>query len=121
MEDNTINNKMFDKDFRNKLRKNPKILYEMDSNYKDNVQVKIVTNTKNKIHVVFPSEQNIDLMTLQAGVKASTAGSVGSAGSLGTLSTEGCSSTGGSCIGCFSTLASASSIGSIGSLGSVDV
>ncbi len=101
------NNKIFDKEFRTKIRKDPSIIgKEMYSDY----DVKVVTNTKDTTYVVFPSNTLADLSNLQAGVKASTAGSVGSIGSASTFSTL---------VG--STAGSLSSASSVGSAGSIDL
>ncbi len=107
------NNKIFDKEFRTKIRKDPSIIAEeMYSDY----DVKVVTNTKDTTYVIFPSDMSADLSNLQAGVKVSTAGSAGSLGSVATASTFGATLT-----STASSAATASSIGTVGSAGSVDV
>ncbi len=121
MQENDINKNLLDKQFRNQLRDNPTIaINKLNNKSKTDVEFKVVTNTKNIVYVVFPNYELVaNLDTLQAGVKASTAGSIGSAGSASTLSSEGCVSSATSSLGCTSTLGSAGTLGTIGSAGTL--
>ena len=112
---NKVNNGLFDKEFRSKLRKNPKMIYEMGSDYQNDIKYEVVTNTKDTTYVVIPSEQSINLSSLELVGAEGCTSSVGSVGSVGTLGSVGCA------LGCFSTVGSASTVGSIGSAGSVDI
>ncbi len=118
-----LNKQLLDKSFRHNLRDDPKKVIEDINNYdNNNVSIKVVTNTKDKIYLVFPDKSlPQDWDNISAGVKASTAGSVGSVGSI---STAGSASTIGSLsstIGTADTLSSASSAGTVGSAGTVQV
>ncbi len=110
-----VNDGLFDKEFRSKLRKNPKVIYEMGFDYQDDVQYEVVTNTKDKIYVVFPSPTQ-DWGDIRAGVSASTASTVGTVGSAGTA---GCISSLGSATGTAGTSFTLSSAGTYTTLGSL--
>ncbi len=99
--------KLYDKTFRKNLRKNPKLYArEVIKNLAEDIEVMVVSNTKNIIYVVFLKN---DLLPLEvekltaAGDNPKIAGSMFCASSLGSLSTE------------TSTTSSFSSIGSTGS------
>ncbi len=105
-----INNKLFDKAFRNELRNNTKdaISKLQDKSNKD-IKFNVVTNTKDTTHIVFPNQESmmISLSKLYAGEDTFTIGTVGSAGSVSTASSFGC------------TFGTAGSVGTIGSAGTV--
>ena len=98
---NIMNTKnLFDKDFRRELMENPKdTMSELNSKLGNNVEFKIVENTKDVFHIVFPRQELLnDLENINASKwdNASTAASVstygtasGTASTGGTLSTEG--------------------------------
>ena len=111
---NKPQDKLLDKAFRNNLRNDPKKAIQGIDSYNKDISIKVVTNTKDKVYVVFPSYTQ-DWSDIRAGVSVSTAGS---AGSVGTASTLACVSTNFTCVNCFS---SASSAGTIGTAGSVKV
>ncbi len=95
--------KLFDKSFRNNLRNNPKktIKDENMGNYDSDIPIKVVTNTKDKIYVVFSHQ-----ISLQdwGEVSAGRATTVGSIGSIGTASTVATMSTIGSTLDTMSTI-----------------
>ncbi len=104
-----INNKIFDKAFRNELRNNTKdaISKLQDKSNKD-IKFNVVTNTKDTTHIVFPNQASMmtDLSELHAGVEIFCVGTVGSAGTAGTLSTV---------LGSYGSISSVSSVGTAGS------
>ncbi len=107
MKTQNINNMLFDKEFREQLRSNPqktaKNIYNQDL---DNVEYKVLTNTKNTTYVVLPSKElMLDLGDINAaGGCVSSAGSVSSFGTIGTVG------------GSLSTVFSAGTVGSAGSI-----
>ncbi len=107
-------NILFDKSFRSELLNNPKkAINELNNQYND-IEYKVVVNTKDTVYFVI-TDIAIDMSDIQAGVKVSTVGSVGSFGSGGTISSFG--TTGGT----LGTVGSLSTVGSAGSLGSVQL
>ena len=114
------NKLLFDKSFRDKLRNNPKKeITGLD--YKNNdIDYKVVTNTKHTTYIVFNDQSlNIKLNNIQAGTQTvSTAGSGGTAGSLSTYGCIGCFL---GSAGSFSTAGCVSSLGTVGSAGTVEV
>ncbi len=104
-------NLILDKELRNELRKNPKLALNKLYNKNNDIEIVVVTNTKDTTYIAVLDNPNIqldgDLGSITAAVKTSTASSVGSAGSAGTIGTVA------SCVGTFSTAGSVSSAGSI--------
>ncbi len=88
METQKIATKLYDKDFRGKIRENPKV-YAKDLGYMlaSDATVQVITNSKNKFYIAIPAgSDEIMLKNIQAAVKLGTAASVGS---LSTLSCIG--------------------------------
>ncbi len=103
---------IYNKSFRANLRNSPKkALKELQSDVTDGVQVKyvVVTNTKDKTHIVFPSiKSGLDLNE----ISASGTSTASSAGTLATTSTYA------SCIG---TLSTSSTLGCAGSVDAKEI
>ncbi len=112
MREDSINKSLFNKQFRNQLRDNPTAtISELNNKGNNDIEFKVLTNTKDTVYVVLPSkslQQELNNIAAAGETPSSTAGSLASIGSVGSASTA---STIGSCLG------SASSAGSIGSVG----
>ncbi len=109
MKTQNANNMLFDKKLRKQLRNNPQQvaqnIYNQDL---DNVEYKVLTNSKDTMYVVFPSKKlMLDLGDVNAAGNSSTISSAGSASTVGTLSSIG------------ATLGSSSTAGTISSAGSI--
>ncbi len=94
--------KIYDKDFRAKLVSNPKEqLKAITANIIEDIEYKVVKETKNKTYFIIPQDDKSLLSISAAGgtahVQLSTAGTAGSVGTLvstigtvGSLGTYGC-------------------------------
>ncbi|SMN00549.1 hypothetical protein SPONN_2343 [uncultured Candidatus Thioglobus sp.] len=88
-------NIIFDKTFRQELRKNPSKYLEQFNNAGQNSTIEeiiVKTNTKHQSYIVIPEQKYVaddSLLQIQAAGVAGTIGvsSVGTAGSVGTIST----------------------------------
>ncbi len=118
-------NDLFNKDLRKKLRQDPSTsiidnYYDNNSNnieLNSNIELKVLTSTKDKVYIVFPHTGHINIEEIRAGVQASTAGSAGSGSTAGTVSTF--STTAPVTVGC--SIGTASTAGTVGTAGSVDL
>lgn len=103
-DDNMKQNNFYDKGFRKKMIENPKSIFE---NIADDVEVKVVKNTKTTFYLVISSGQQSDdlsqLGSLQAAGTNGTLGTVLTLASVGTVT---------------ATASTASTAGSAGTLGS---
>ena len=108
--ENIVNTKnLFDKDFRRELMENPKeVVLELGLKLENDVEIKVVENTKERFHLVFPNNELLDdLLNISAsgchgcvgtagtaGSGGTVGGSLGSFGSVGTYGSYGCGDSG---------------------------
>ncbi len=112
---NNIN--LFDKDFRKQLRDNPSDAIKTNIDTVNDVEYKVVTNSKYITYFVMPDHSSYqELDKIQAGTKLSTAGSVGTVGSVGTASSSMSLGSLSTTVASVSTLGSASSAGTVGTV-----
>ncbi len=110
-----INKLLLDKEFRKQLREDKSAISTLYQYNKEDVEYKVVTNSKDKIYVVIPNE---DLYLNLENINAAATHTVGSGGSVSTVGTL---STAGSYCTCASSLGSAASAGSISTAGTINV
>ncbi len=96
---------MTNKEFRNKLRKDP---YSVLNYINKDIDIIVTTNTKDTVYLVIPDMSDNNIQELSQISAAGTAGSFGSLGTVGTASTAACPST----------AATASTLGTIACAGS---
>ncbi len=110
-----INELLFDKEFRQQLRENKSAIDTLYQYGEEDIEYKVVTNSKNITYIVIPSKDlYTSLDNINAASAAHTAGSAGTVGSIGTVSSAASATT------CASSLGSASSAGSISSASTVN-
>ncbi len=107
MNEQEIRNKFFDKGFRTQLRNDPEaILSDLGYILESGIEMRVLTNTKNKTYMIIPARDNEILANIQAsGSKVDTVATLGSASSAGTVSTIS------------GTAGTASSVACVGSIG----
>ncbi len=101
-----IKNKLFDKEFRQKIIANPNAYARELNSLPDDVNIIVKTNTVDTTYIVF-SDNKIsgdDFGNINAAVGLSTVGTTGSGSTIGTVS------------GTASTFLSIGSVGSVGSI-----
>ncbi len=102
-------NNLYDKEFRNKIKADPKKAFMNN----DNFEYKVLTSTKDITYFVMPYLQDSDLSSLKEVVAADTLGSAGTVGTVGTAGSVS-SLTPSSFVGSASSVSTAGSALSVG-------
>ncbi len=107
IDNNELQKKLYNKDFRKKLIVNPeKHLTELGYKLRSGAKVKVVKSSKDIFYLSVDSRDDIDISEIQAAIGSSTVGTIGTVGSVSSL----CS--------CESTMGT---VGSVGSASTIDV